>query len=224
MKRTVHPASTRRDILKLMGLTSAVVIPSPGADPEVVTAPAADPPAAGSYPYGALVRRLPLYSKLFIPRNSMKQMYTLFVESVGMPSAEGGYVDLASTNMVLPSRLPPPECYAVERVGFIFSPTVERGLRAAFAERYFLEFQLENRIYFRAPIAALFDVSSSDDPAGFAVDAKAIRGALPITPRPVLIEGSSQFCVTVATSRPLSVHGKVAGWAYLEGVSLTACQ
>lgn len=217
----------RRSFLKRLGL-GAAVIPNTleGADrsaaAETARAPECEIPDSG---FLTELTSDWLYSGLVIPKNSMRNCYYLFADALGHAApAGGGQVGLELTNMLRPCQLPPPHVFAFNRVGVFVSPAVPVRLWAAFAERAVLEICVEQKIYFRSPLAALFDVHEiSQDDGLYKVSAERLRGALSLD-LPVVIPAGMQFSGHLSIREPLPVHAKIKLWAYLAGRSSRSAQ
>jgi hypothetical protein len=214
----------RRDFLKVFGL-GAVIVPnsSLGAD-RSAAAELVRIPEPAAVPYGAWVDVVSdwLYSGVEIKRNSMAGRYHLFCSPIGQLRADGGQVDFSDTNMLSSCHLPPPETFAITRVGVLFSPTTEPKLRALFAERYTLRLRIAEKSYFCQPVAAIFaegKPSRRDAPAS----ADDLRGSLALD-IPVVIPSQMQFSAEL-TGLPLNgAHGRLKLWAYLAGRMVRSVQ
>jgi hypothetical protein len=218
----------RRSFLKRLGLGAAIIpntVGDAGADrsaaAETVRAPECEIPESG---FLTELTSDWLYSGLVIPRNSMRDSYYLFADALGHAAPAGGQVDLSLTNMLRPCQLPPPHVFAFNRVGVFVSPGVACRLWAAFAERATLEIQVGQKVYFRAPLAALFDVRElSQDDGLYTVSADLLRGAMRLD-LPVVIPAGMQFSGSLYVREPFAVHGKIKLWAYLAGRSSRGLQ
>jgi hypothetical protein len=114
--------------------------------------------------------------------------------------------------------------FGFNRVGVFVSPGVACRLWAAFAERATLEIMVEQKVYFRAPLAALFDVRElSQDDGLYTVSADLLRGAVRLD-LPVVIPAGMQFSGYLTVRDPFAVHGKIKLWAYLAGRSSRSAQ
>jgi hypothetical protein len=223
-QRDLVTMATRRDALRLFGVGAAVVANSDSGAPEVFNAadvgPGLSPLSFSGNQYDTVAGLL--YSQISIERNSMENQYTFFQLSIGSPDGRGGYCDMAVTNLFRPGQLPPPDHFLVERVGVLFSPTMPRGLAASVADCFQFELRLGDKIFFRAPLAAVSSMRNlGSDPLEVGVrlgDTSPPLGEL--GNRPLLIEPLNHFAAIVNGRKALATHGKVVMWAYLSGKHL----
>lgn len=213
----------RRSFLKRLGLGAAIVPNTlEGADrsaaAEVVHAREFERPDVET---GELISSW-LYSGLVIPKNSMRDSYSFFCDSLGAAAPHGGQVGLDLTNMLRSGQLPPPEVFAISRVGVFVSPATQCQLWGVFAERSVLEIQVENKVYFQGPVASLF---GTERPHGdlYTVSAEHLRGAITL-PLPVVIPTYGSFRAMLYVREPLRVHAKIKMWVYLAGRSSRSVQ
>lgn len=228
----------RRDLLKLFGLGAAIVpaVASAGGVEMVTATPAelaAFPTGPGNFWFPDLeIVADWMYSKATVPKNQLPSEIPFFAHALGTPIVDelgrAGWADIANTNVWRANQLPPPCHFAIESLGVIFSPLVEPGLRSVFSERYAIELMLGNKTYFRAPIAACFDVSESRTGIGASVDpvegqdanrvkypVTALRASIPLNV-PIVLEPLQEFSVR-AVGTPFRPSGKLSLWVYLQG-------
>jgi len=223
------------------------MVPAVTADdpPELATIPAAEVPAPApcfGSPFGPgllTYEIVPawLYSQMVIDKNELREFIPFFGHAIGttLPVGAGnasalGWANISNTNMYRANQLPPPSYFLVEGIGVVFSPLVEPGLRSVFAERYTAELRVDDKIFFHAPVAMMFDVAErageigpgeewpegrGDKVCAARYPVTAYRGCVPLDP-PLILEPLRQFGVSLV-GRPFRPSGKLSLWVYLKG-------
>jgi hypothetical protein len=210
----------RRRFLKLFGVSTAAIAAAPAianAEPivEVLKAEA----VSGLIPNYRLdmmdVRDEPLWSRLRVERNEMRESYSLF--SGPDHSMREGLID---TNLDIPNALIQPEAYCIQKIGFVFSPSTIPVLRSAFIERYTLTVNLGRKRYWEAPLAMCFSIGEPDREKGFATLPDDGFMSLEI---PLIIEAGLYFCLGVV-GKPIHPCGKLTGWGVFKGLHAVGIQ
>ncbi len=215
----------RRGFLKLFGLSSAAIAAAPAvanAEPTVEIVKA-DPPPLPEPPKGMgtmfrmpppyrqdmmNVVNEPLWSRVRIERNEMQAEYKLF----GGPNHDDN--DWAETNLSRANALLSPEMYAIQKIGFVFSPGTIPALRSAFIDRYMLTLWLGRKRYWEAPLSMCFSIGEPDREKGFATLPDAGFVELDI---PLVIENELYFKLQL-TGKPIHPCGKITAWGVFKGL------
>ena len=210
----------RRGFLHIFGISSAVV----ASGTEVTKEALAEVGPIVALDRRGLPRDLPypqfprydvvreaLYSKLEIPKNTMRKQHSVFdFVGYGGDPRKG----LCDTNLDMPYTLAAPECFCVQRIGIVFSSTTEPKLRDVFAERFAFRFVMGQKAYLTAPIAHAMAVS----------DSYSTKLLFDISKLPLIITHGYHFRVDLLSERPLMPHGKIVLWAVLDGMRARGVQ
>jgi len=215
----------RRSFLRLFGASSAAIATVDGiervSDPTVKPlAPERDNPLkfnplTSEYFHNMEVTADVLYSCVNIAKNEMRECYNLFSQTIGMQATTP-----IDTNMVQSNKLPEPNRFCVQRIGFAFSPKTEPGLRSAFCDRYFLNVQIGSKRYWRQPLSFCFGKGEPDRERGFATQADVHMVELEI---PLILDMGIFFSAELI-GEPIHPCGKLKGWALLGGLHARGLQ
>lgn len=226
----------RRSLLKVFGVGSAAIATSIEGKPtsvEVVTDPDAKAlntrPEVSGYPLAWLdVQKGKLYSALEVGGGAPNEnRYQLFREPVGSYCGwKSGRLGFHDTNLYHPSCLEMPSQFCVERIGVVFSPTSDPKTMAEWIEQHTLEFHIGCKVYWRSPMAEMFNVFSE---VGVAHDgyesfnnAEPLKSFVDLGDVPFIIQAGQQFHVEIVGQhypiKPLRL------WAVLEGLHARGIQ
>jgi hypothetical protein len=203
--------------LKLFGVSTAAVATVEGiervSDPSVKPLESA---LSGSAPFSLFdVSADVLYSSVTINKNEMRGSYVLFSLPLGIEDAT-----LADTNMYRANTIPMPNMFCIHRIGFVFSPKTEPGLRSAFCDRYVLQFMIGQKRYWCQPLAFCFSKGEPDREKGFTTAPDIGMVELDI---PLILDVGMDFSAQLIGT-PIQPCGKLKGWALLGGRHARAVQ
>ena len=153
----------RRDFLKLFGVTAAAIpaVSVAGETVEIHKDPSVEPLGnlAKRYEDHFDVQRAQLYSALEITGGRPRSQFRFFDYGLGtVLDWKRGNATIADTNMSRAGCLCVPESFLVENVGVTFSPASDAKERSRFIEASVLTVWLQQKAYWRAPVASLFSV------------------------------------------------------------------
>lgn len=202
----------RRNFLRAFGVTSAAVahagtVTNETLSPNEIEGPGIPTVTRRQVPFAYPaetwdVIRDCLYSKVTIRRNAMKDRHYAFTHAWG---AEHRTDD---TNMHLVGQLPQPQSFLVQNIGVVFSPATLPAARSIFAERYAMTLWLDQRLYWRAPVAFAF--TTAEHPL------ESTKYLFSLGDQPLIIAPAQQFHVEFE-GEPFSTNPKIAFWAVLDG-------
>ena len=126
---------------------------------------------------------------------------------------DGKFTTTAETNSFQRNCLPPPETFCIQRVGVFFDPESDSRDRAAIARNFTAEFRIGDKIYFRCPVASMFEVSTIE------AKNKAVIGGVDLAPLPLVIVPLQAFYFDLSSFGPqvFQISKPLRVWTYFEG-------
>ncbi len=217
----------RRSFLRLFGASTAAVATVEGI--ETVSSPTAPAEFASDvratrYRHGEAfdVRPHIMYHRIDIEKNSMRVSYQGFSAALGHPLPDGSNADRSVTNMHVPNRLVQPEAFEILKLGVIFSPKTEPGLRSAFLSRYYLEFLVDCKVYSANPLAFMFSMDDGPERQQGLKDGTPFatlpdKGSVSIGEVPLIIIPEVHFHANLY-GEPIQPCGKLSFWLIAQGL------
>ena len=237
-------STDRRSFLRLFGASTAAVATVEGI--ETVSSPTAPAEFAADTRFGNLQDRLDrsdwkrngrafdvrphiFYHRIDIEKNAMRGSYGGFSVSLGTPMPDGSNADMSVTNMQRPNSLPMPNAFLLRKLGVVFSPKTEPGLRSsAFLDRYVMSFRLDQKEYWKSPLSFMFSLAGEpersergENPSLFATLPD--KGLADVGEVPLVI--SDEVCFTAEVyGNPIQPCGRLRFWIVGEGLYARAVQ
>lgn len=221
----------RRSFLRLFGASTAAVATVEGI--ETVSAPTAPAEFQSDQNFRGIagsdwacraiafeVRPEVLYQRIDIDKNAMPGRFDVFSISLGMPTGDG-YADYTVTNLQKPNCLPMPNAFQVRKLGVVFSPKSEPGLRSAFLDRYEMCFRVQQKTYWRAPLSFMFSVGEPERQRGFTTLPD--KGLADIGEIPLILTDEITFHAELY-GKPIHPCGRLKFWVVAEGLMARAIQ
>lgn len=207
----------RRDILKLFGLSTAAFGSQTLTETviEQVTDPTVQPLRPPQFiPQQGMaldVRRGCLYSaQEFSETGHVIQFF-----EYDRTTPWGTQVTYADTNLYQAGRLDAPECFAILKVGCVFSPACDPEDVARFIDQSTLAVWIGQKNFYRKPLSSVFSIGNPS--ADLPFPKFPVEGMADISTLPLIIEHGISFFGQIST-KPQKFNKRVRMWMVYEGL------
>ena len=143
-----------------------------------------------------------------------------FDYKVGDILPTGEFATTVDTNMWMSMALPAPQCFAVERVGVVFSPMCDPDDRSRFIDTSIVEVWIGQKQYFRRPLAEMFSVGEMN--MGKNPEAP-VKGLVDLDPLPLILMTQQMFYGQIVT-KPYDYKKRMRVWLVYDGLDVRGVQ